>query len=53
MAQEIVEWFHESKDFGFITDKNSTAAYVYHTSIQGSDVKAIQSLTFYRRKYNG
>jgi cold shock protein len=49
MKEGTVEWFNESKGFGFLASEDGEDVSVHHTSISGSGFKTLtdrQTVTF-------
>ncbi|OGR10517.1 MAG: cold-shock protein [Desulfobacula sp. GWF2_41_7] len=42
MAKGIVEWFNDSKGFGFIEQENGKDLFVHHTSINATGFKSLK-----------
>jgi CspA family cold shock protein len=43
LSTGIVKWFDEAKGYGFISCDNGTDLIAYHTSINGSGLKKLES----------
>jgi CspA family cold shock protein len=41
MAQGIVKWFNDAKDFGFIEQDNGPDVFVHFSGIQGTGFKSL------------
>jgi CspA family cold shock protein len=41
MIKGTVNWFHQRKGYGFLTQENGIDVFVYYNSIQGEGIKTL------------